>query len=202
MIENSQPSMPDQEISSLKIPPHSIEAEQSVLGGLMLDELAWDRVAEAVAEVDFYRAEHRLIFREMAKIVNDSQPIDVITLSEALQRNGELDKVGGLAYLGELAKNVPSAANITHYAKIVRERAILRQLIGAANQIADSAFNTAGRTSAEILDNAERQVFDISESRAKESGPVVIKPILKKNRLNALRPCLNQRMTLQESALA
>lgn len=179
MIENALPSV-DAEIANLKVLPHSIEAEQSVLGGLMLDEMAWDRVAEVVAEVDFYRPEHRLIFREMAKLVGESQPIDVITLSEALHRNGELDIVGGLAYLGELAKNVPSAANIAHYAKIVAERAVLRKLIGAANHISDAAFNTSGRTAEEILDTAERQVFEISESRTKESGPVQVNPILKK----------------------
>ena len=170
----------DQDMEDLKVPPQSLEAEQSVLGGLMLDELAWDRVAEAVAEVDFYRQEHKLIFRVMAKLVGESRPIDVITLSEELSRIDELEAIGGLAYLGELAKNTPSASNITSYANIVRERAILRQLISVANDIADSAFHTAGRSSADVLDEAERKVFEIAEARPKEGGPLSVNPILKK----------------------
>lgn len=170
----------DQDMEDLKVPPQSLEAEQSVLGGLMLDELAWDRVAEAVAEVDFYRQEHKLIFRVMAKLVGEGRPIDVITLSEELSRIDELEAIGGLAYLGELAKNTPSASNITSYANIVRERAILRQLISVANDIADSAFHTAGRSSADVLDEAERKVFEIAEARPKEGGPLSVNPILKK----------------------
>lgn len=170
----------DQDMEDLKVPPQSLEAEQSVLGGLMLDELAWDRVAEAVAEVDFYRQEHKLIFRVMAKLVGEGRPIDVITLSEELSRIDELEAIGGLAYLGELAKNTPSASNITSYANIVRERAILRQLISVANGIADSAFHTAGRSSADVLDEAERKVFEIAEARPKEGGPLSVNPILKK----------------------
>ena len=170
----------DQDMEDLKVPPQSLEAEQSVLGGLMLDELAWDRVAEAVAEVDFYRQEHKLIFRVMAKLVGEGRPIDVITLSEELSRIDELEAIGGLAYLGELAKNTPSASNITSYANIVRERAILRQLISVANDIADSAFHTAGRSSADVLDEAERKVFEIAEARPKDGGPLSVNPILKK----------------------
>ena len=180
MTTNVTPISNDQELEALKVPPHSIEAEQSVLGGLMLDELAWDRVAEAVAEVDFYRQDHKLIFRVMAKLVAEGRPIDVITLSEELSRIDELETAGGLTYLGELAKNTPSASNITSYANIVRERAILRQLIGVANDIADSAFHTAGRSSADVLDEAERKVFEIAEARPKEGGPQSVNPILKK----------------------
>ena len=170
----------DQELDALKVPPQSVEAEQSVLGGLMLDEMAWDRVAEAVAEVDFYRQDHKLIFRVMAKLVGEGRPIDVITLSEELSRIDELETAGGLAYLGELAKNTPSASNISSYANIVRERAILRQLIGVANEISDSAFHTEGRSSADVLDEAERRVFEIAEARPKEGGPLPVNPILKK----------------------
>ena len=169
----------DPQLDALKVPPQSLEAEQSVLGGLMLDEMAWDRVSEAVAEVDFYRQDHRLIFRVMTKLVGDSRPIDVITLSEELSRIDELANAGGLSYLGELAKNTPSASNITAYANIVRERAILRQLITVANDIADSAFHTEGRSSGDVLDEAERKVFEIAEARPKEGGPQYINPILK-----------------------
>ena len=169
----------DPQLDALKVPPQSLEAEQSVLGGLMLDEMAWDQVSEAVAEVDFYRQDHRLIFRVMTKLIGDSRPIDVVTLSEELSRIDELANAGGLSYLGELAKNTPSVSNITAYANIVRERAILRQLIGVANEIADSAFHTDGRSSGDVLDEAERKVFEIAEDRPKEGGPRYVNPILK-----------------------
>ena len=119
----------DPQLDALKVPPQSLEAEQSVLGGLMLDEMAWDQVSEAVAEVDFYRQDHRLIFRVMTKLIGDSRPIDVVTLSEELSRIDELANAGGLSYLGELAKNTPSVSNITAYANIVRERALSRTIL-------------------------------------------------------------------------
>ena len=126
------------DVSSLKIPPHSIEAEQSLLGGLMLVNETWDRVMELVTASDFYRHEHRLIFEAMTALAAGSHPFDVITLSEHLNGIDELDSVGGLAYLGELAANTPSAANVQSYAMIVRERSTMRQLIAAANEIADA----------------------------------------------------------------
>ncbi|ALB23167.1 Replicative DNA helicase [Piscirickettsia salmonis] len=166
------------EVADLKVPPHSIEAEQSVLGGLLLDQGAWDKVVSLVAAGDFYRPEHRFIFEEIQSLTDLNQPIDVITVSDALESKGELEKIGGLAYLGELAKNTPSTVNITHYAHIVHERAVLRKLIEVANGIADSAFLPEGRSSDELLDEAESKVFAIAESGAKEqTGPESIRSI-------------------------
>ncbi len=149
--------------SSPKLPPQHIEAEQSVLGGLMLDNSSWDTVSDRVVEEDFYRKDHRLIFRSIASLAEESKPFDVITLTEWLESRNEAENAGGLAYLGTLAKNTPSAANIRHYADIVRERSILRSLVKASNEIADSAFNTEGRKVSEILDQAEQLVFQIAE---------------------------------------
>ncbi|HGG58596.1 MAG TPA: replicative DNA helicase [Gammaproteobacteria bacterium] len=154
-------------VDSLKVPPHSVEAEQAVLGGLLLDNNAWDQVADRVTEEDFYRQDHRLIFRAIAALAERGEPFDVITLSEFLEPRGELEKAGGLVYLGTLAKDTPSASNIKAYADIVRERAILRNLIGVAGEIADDAFNPNGRDSREILDEAERKVFQIAEMGAR-----------------------------------
>lgn len=164
--------------SSVKIPPHSVEAEQSVLGGLMLENRAWDQIADRVREVDFYRYDHRLIFRVMAKLSEQNKPLDVLTVSEALREIKELENAGGEIYLFELANNTPSVANIGAYADIVRERSVLRQLIATANDIAGSAFNPDGRSSIELLDLAERQVFAISEQGARAGGPVNIKDYL------------------------
>lgn len=163
------------------MPPHSIEAEQSVLGGLMLDNEAWDRVSEKVVEHDFYLRSHRLIFNAMARLAEGNQPIDLITVSEALEANQQLDDIGGFAYLGEIAKNTPSAANILAYADIVRERAVVRDMIGVAHDIADAGYDTQGRTAAELLDFAETKVFKIAEQRAKgNEGPEPINSILAK----------------------
>jgi replicative DNA helicase len=150
-------------LQQLKIPPHSIEAEQAVLGGLMLDNQTWDQIADKIVERDFYRQDHRSIFRAIESLADKNQPFDVVTLSEWLEPRGELENAGGLSYLGVLAKDTPSAANIRAYADIVRERAILRGLIGVAGEIADSAFHPEGRESREILDDAERKVFEIAE---------------------------------------
>ncbi len=158
------------EAEQLKIPPHSIKAEQSILGGLMLDNTAWDQIADLILEDDFYRHDHRMIFRAMTDLADHSKPFDVVTLSEWLESREELDTVGGLAYLGSLAKDTPSAANIKAYAHIVRERSIFRQLITVGGEIVNDAFNSDGRESAEILDAAESKVFKIAEkgARAKE----------------------------------
>jgi replicative DNA helicase len=149
----------DYALDALKVPPNSIQAEQSVLGGLMLDNQTWDSVADKIVETDFYRKDHRLIFRAIAQLAEKQIPFDVVTLSEALEATGELENAGGLAYLGMLAKDTPSAANIVAYANIVRDRSVLRQLIHVGTTISDSAFNPEGRDTAELLESAERQVF-------------------------------------------
>lgn len=166
--------------NTVKIPPHSIDAEQSVLGGLMLDNRAWDQVIERLHQDDFYRNDHRLIFRAMARLQEQSKPIDVLTVSEALREMHELEQVGGEVYLFELANDTPSAANISAYADIVRERSVLRQMIAAASDIADNAFNVQGRSIVELLDAAEQKVFAISEQGTRGSGPVNIKDYLAK----------------------
>ena len=169
----------DASVEALKVPPQSIQAEQSVLGGLMLDNETWDQVADQVSEVDFYRKEHRLIYRIIQELSAKQVPFDVITLSEALEKKGELDDAGGLAYLGTLAKDTPSAANVKTYASIVRDRSVLRQLIHVGTEITDSAFNTEGRETTELLGNAERRVFEIAEQRQRgESGFSSIKTLL------------------------
>ena len=170
----------DTETAALKVPPHSVEAEQSVLGGLMLDNQAWDNVADRLVADDFYRYEHRLIFNVMAQLAEAARPLDVVTLSEALEGRDQLDTVGGLAYLAELARNTPSASNIRAYADIVRERATLRKLIRAASQIADGAFSPQGRPADELVDEAERLVFQISEERPKSGGPIGMSELLAK----------------------
>ncbi|QTR53951.1 replicative DNA helicase [Thiothrix unzii] len=167
---------------SLKIPPHSIEAEQSVLGGLLLsglsnDSSAWDTIADKVVETDFYRQDHRLIFRAIADLAEDSKPLDLITVSEWLKQRNELENAGGFVYLATMAKDTPSAANIKAYAEIVREKSILRQLISVGTGIADSAFNSQGRASKELLDEAEQKVFKIAEHGSKQGQ--VFKPLKK-----------------------
>jgi replicative DNA helicase len=166
--------------SSLKLPPHSIDAEQAVLGGLMLDNAVWDDVADVLIESDFYRREHSVIFTAMHKQNDAGKPIDLVTLAEALDHVNQLELCGGLDYLAELASNTPSTANILAYAHIIRERAILRQLISVANNIADSGYNPDGRESAELLDIAEQQVFKIADERPKDGGPQAVDPLLKK----------------------
>ena len=151
------------EVAKLRVPPHSIEAEQSVLGGLLLDNSAWDRASDILNESDFYRLEHQLIFLAIQKLVNASKPADVITVYEQLQMMGKGDDVGGLAYLNALAQSVPSAANIRRYAEIVRERAVLRKLVSASDEIATNAFNPQGRTVSDILDEAEAKIMKIGE---------------------------------------
>jgi replicative DNA helicase len=166
---------------ALKVPPHSIEAEQSVLGGLMLDNTSWEKVADLIVENDFYRRGHQLIFKAIAELSENSQPVDVITLAEYHDSRGELDQVGELAYLGILARDTPSAANIVAYASIVRERSILRQLITVGTSISNVAFNPEGRSSEEMLDLVERQVFEIAEKGAKRSGGFIqVKQVLSK----------------------
>lgn len=154
----------------LKVPPHSIQAEQSVLGGLMLDNLTWDTVVDKVGEEDFYRNDHRLIFRAISDLAERNDPFDVITLSEILEKSGRLQDAGGLAYLGSLAKDTPSAANIGAYADIVRERSVLRQLVHVGTEISNTALNTEGRDIVELLEQAEQKVFRIAEQRQRSGG--------------------------------
>lgn len=168
----------DNDLIRAKVPPHSIEAEQSVLGGLMLDNNAWDIVAEQVHENDFYRPEHRLIYQMMGRLLAADKPIDVVTLCEELDNNQQQDEAGGLDYLVDMAQNTPSAANIRAYAGIVSERAILRRLISVAGDISSAAFAPAGRNTLELLDEAERKVFEIAENRASEGGPQPVSPLL------------------------
>ncbi|CAA6806983.1 MAG: Replicative DNA helicase (EC [uncultured Thiotrichaceae bacterium] len=154
---------------SLKTPPHSIEAEQSVLGGLMLDNEAWMLVGDKLTEEDFYRQDHRLIYRSISWLADNQKPLDVITLSEWLKENEQLEDAGGLSYLATMAKDTPSAANISAYADIVREKSILRQLITVGTDIADSGYRTEGRDSKQLLDEAEKNVFQIAEQGAKNT---------------------------------
>ena len=155
-----------QRVDDLKVPPHSMEAEQSVIGGLMLDNQAWDNIADIVNEQDFYRHDHALIFRAIAALADESQPYDVVTVSEWLGSRNELDSIGGLAYLSILANDTPTAVNVKAYANIVREYSILRALIQIGNEISASAYNADGRPSKELLDEAERKVFMIAEQGA------------------------------------
>jgi replicative DNA helicase len=163
----------------IKTPPHSTDAEQSVLGGLMLDNRAWDRVADIIVPEDFYRRDHQLIFRAIGDLADRGQPCDAVTVSEFLERRNELDDAGGLAYLGQLAKDTPSAANIVAYAEIVRERSMLRALIRVGGEIAASAFSSDGRDAGDLVDEAERRVFEIAERGQRSgSGCVHLKKIL------------------------
>lgn len=166
----NDPAPRDDEVARLRIPPHSIEAEQSVLGGLLIDNSAWDRAGDLLNETDFYRYEHKLIYAAIGALINQSKPADVITVHEQLQSLGKASDVGGLGYLNSLAQSVPSAANLRRYAEIVRERAILRKLVSASDEIATNAFNPQGRSVATILDEAEGKIFKIGEegSRTKQ----------------------------------
>ncbi len=158
----------DEEVARLRTPPHSVEAEQSVLGGLLLDNLAWDRAGDLLTDSDFYRYEHRLIYAAIGALVAGSKPADVITVFEQLQSHGKADDCGGLAYLNALAQSVPSAANMRRYAEIVRERSILRKLIAASDEIATTAFNPQGRAVSGILDEAESKIFKIGEEGSRQ----------------------------------
>jgi replicative DNA helicase len=171
----------DPQVAALRLPPNSIEAEQSLIGGLLLDNMAWDKIADIVAEFDFYRDDHRRIFRHIARLIEVGRPADVVTVFESLEKSNESEQAGGLAYLGEIANNTPSAANIKRYAEIVRERAILRKLVTAGDEIASSALNPAGRDAKQILDEAEAKVFEIAEQGARQNtGFVGIQPLLAK----------------------
>ena len=162
--------MPD-EVAQLRVPPHSIEAESSLLGALLLDNATWDRVGDLLTEADFYRDEHRAIFAAVAAIVNAGKPADVVTVWEHLQQRGQGEQAGGLAYLNQVAQYLPSAANVRRYAEIVRERSVLRQLVAASNEIATAAFNPGEQSAAGIVNAAQQKLFDIAVARG--SQPVV-----------------------------
>ncbi|MCC2617694.1 replicative DNA helicase [Aestuariibacter halophilus] len=180
---------PDKKIEKLKIPPHSMEAEQSVLGSMLIAPDSWDKVAEIVVVDDFYNRSHQLIYKAILNLLGNNQPVDLITVSEALEKADALEDAGGFAYLGELAKNTPSAANVVAYAEIIKERAITRELIGVAHDIAEVGYNPEGRDSSEILDLAESKVFEIAEKRTgSNEGPKGVEMVLGKtiDRLEAL----------------
>jgi len=169
----------DQQLDSLRIPPHSIEAEQSVLGGLLLDNAAWDRIADFLRSDDFYRYDHRIIFQHIAKLISDSKPADVITVYESLCNIGKAEEAGGLSYLNALAQNTPSAANIRRYAEIVRDRGVLRKLITISDDISGQAFSPQGKDVKQILDEAESKIFAIAEEGARGTqGFQDIQPLL------------------------
>ena len=170
----------DPQLDSLRVPPHSIESEQSVLGGLLLDNAAWDRIADFINADDFYRYDHRLIFQSIVKLISASRPADVITVFEALNGMGRAEEVGGIAYLNALAQNTPSAANIRRYAELVRERGVLRKLITVADEISGNAFNPQGKEVKQMLDEAESKILAIAEEGARgKQGFQDIQPLLK-----------------------
>lgn len=158
------------ELTGLRVPPNSVEAEQSVIGGLLLDNQAWDRIGDVIRAEDFYRYDHRVIFEHIAKLIDGSKPADVITVYEALQSSGKAEDTGGLMYLNTLATNTPSAANIRRYAEIVRDRAVLRRLITISDDIATTALNPQGKDTKTILDEAESKIFKIAEDGARGAG--------------------------------
>ena len=169
----------DSQLLALKLPPHSIEAEQSLLGALLLDNQAFDRVADLVVADDFYRDDHRRIWRHIARLVEATRPADVVTVSESIEASEDKDKTGGAAYLGALAQNTPSALNIRRYAELVRERSVQRRLAQVATGIAEDALNPAGREVGQLLDEAESKIFQIAESGARrDQGLLEIKPVL------------------------
>ena len=179
MVQASVQRIQDSDVELIKLPPHSVEAEQSVLGGLLLNNTAWDRIADFISESDFYRADHRLIYRHITKLIEATRPADAITVSESLDNTKELETVGGLAYIGALAQNTPSAANIRRYAEIVRERSIMRKLAETATNIADLAYNPMGREAAQLVDEAESRIFAISEEGARaRQGFLEMQPVL------------------------
>jgi replicative DNA helicase len=177
-----QPQSPAQDnVFPFKTPPHSIEAEQSLLGALLLDNQAFDRVADLVTGEDFYRDDHRRIWRHIAKLIEQNRPADVVTVSESVDASEDKDKTGGAAYLGSLAQNTPSALNIRRYAELVRERSVQRRLAQVATSIAEDALNPAGKEVGLLLDEAESKIFQIAESGARrDQGLIEIKPVLAK----------------------
>jgi replicative DNA helicase len=172
-IANARRARDKAAVDDIRVPPHSAEAEQAVLGGLMLDNRMWDAIADRLVGSDFYRRDHQLIFEGIAELAAKSEPFDAVTLSEWLERKALADQTGGLAYLASLVRDTPSAANVRAYAEIVRERSTLRQLISVGGEIASSAYDPEGRDAGAIVDEAERRVFEIAESRNKTGSGFV-----------------------------
>ena len=171
--------MAEDSLASLKIPPHSVEAEQSVLGGLLLENEALDKIADLIKPGDFYRHDHRVIYEHISRLIEQSKPADIVTVAESLENSAQLAGVGGIAYLGALAQNTPSAANIRRYAEIVRERSVMRLLVEVGSDIAESAFSPQGKSAAELLDAAEAKIFEIAEGGQRSSqGFIDIKTLL------------------------
>lgn len=169
----------DAQVEAARVPPQSIEAEQSVLGGLLLDNAAWDKIADVINEADFYRSDHRTIFKHIAQLIEENKPADALTVAESLERSGKLAEVGAQAYIGSLALNTPSAANIRRYAEIVRERSIMRNLAAIGTAIADSAYSQTGKDASLLIDEAEAKIFQIAEARSKaRQGFIKIDPLL------------------------
>src|SRR5262245_35375839 len=170
---------PDPQLVALKLPPHSVEAEQSLLGALLLDNTAFDRVADLVTAEDFYRDDHRRIWRHISRLSEASRPADVVTVSESIEASEDKDKTGGTAYLAALAQNTPSALNVRRYAELVRERSVQRRLAQVATEIAENALSPGGKEVEQLLDEAESKIFQIAESGArKDQGLLEIKPVL------------------------
>jgi replicative DNA helicase len=179
MAQAVTPLNRDPQLDALKLPPHSLEAEQSVLGGLLLDNTAWEKIGDLLTDEDFYRADHRHIFKHIAELIDDNKPADALTVTESLERSGKLEEVGGRAYIGSLAVNTPSAANIKRYAEIVRERSIMRRLAAVSTGITDSVFSPLGRSAKDLLDSAEKEIFAIAEAGARgRQGFMPIDPLL------------------------
>ena len=179
MASQRQIQSPDQKTEQVSIPPHSTEAEQAVLGGIMLSNQHWDSIAERVIAEDFYTFAHKAIFQTMEELMRNQSPIDLITLDQALKAKGISDSVGGFAYLADLSNNTPNAINILAYAEIVREKAILRELIAVGNRIAENSYSPKGKDIKMVLDEAEREVFAIAEKRSSSTeGPQNVLSVL------------------------
>lgn len=158
-------------VTAVRLPPQNLQAEQSVIGGLLLDNTAFDKVADRIVSDDFYRIEHRLIYEAIVKLSEEGKPADVVTVSECLTRIGRLEKAGGISYVGSLANNTPSVANITAYAELVRDAAVLRRLISISNEITSAAYKPDGRNAADILDHAEERIMEATDRNRRSSGP-------------------------------
>ena len=169
----------DPQLLALRVPPHSVEAEQSLLGGLLLDNTAWEKIADLVSVDDFYRDDHRRIFRHIGKLIESNRPADVVTVLESIETSEDKDKTGGMAYLGSLSQNTPSALNIKRYAELVRERAVQRKLAQVATDIAETALAPSGKDARQMLDEAETRILEIGESGSRNrTGFEEIQPVL------------------------
>jgi len=169
----------DPQLLALRVPPHSVEAEQSLLGGLLLDNQSFDKIADLVTSDDFYRDDHRRLFRHIAKLIEQNKPADVVTVAESVEASEDRDRTGGPAYLGSLAQNTPSALNIRRYAELVRERSVQRRLAQVATEIAESALAPTGKEVGQLLDEAESRILEVGEKGQRGTqGFEAIQPVL------------------------